>query len=462
MRAKVAGFVASVAVAVAVSSLLGLRNDQVASLTVFSSMILGTLFFWGFRLAFAFLGLAALLGLGLLDIAHLIEFAGLDIILFLVGMMIVIGFLEERHFFEYLVDAVVVRVGNDAYRVTLVMMVMAALSAALVDEVTSILFMTATMLHLTGKHKVNPVPFIIMLVFATNIGSSATVVGNPVGVIIALRAGLTFRDFLRWATPISMLALAAAVPISLQYFRGDIRKLQEGMKSAPEEAEEEESETRNESRRGLTVSWALFLGTIISLVLHHQVEELLHLERNSMLLGTAVVAAGIALLLDFREARELVERRVDWWTLLFFVMLFASVGTLAYVGVTGVIAQALLNIPGGSLTLMVVFILVAALLSAFMDNVLAVATLVPIVKDLAAYGVQEFPLWWGLLFASTFFGNLTLIGSTANIVAIGMIERRKLGMVTFIQWIKVGALVAIPTLALAVLLLYLQLGLMPP
>jgi Na+/H+ antiporter NhaD/arsenite permease-like protein len=91
-----------------------------------------------------------------------------------------------------------------------------------------------------------------------------------------------------------------------------------------------------------------------------------------------------------------------------------------------------------------------------MDNVLAVATFIPIVQDIAKTGIDVTPYWWGILFGGTLFGNLTMIGSTANIVAIGIIERQKIGHITFGQWIKPGAIVSILTLAIATLLLYLQ------
>jgi Na+/H+ antiporter NhaD/arsenite permease-like protein len=165
-------------------------------------LISGSLLFWRFRVAFAFIGVSTLLGLGLIDIPKLIEFAGLDIIIFLISAMTIIGFLEERAFFEYLINRITKLVGLNADKLVIVLMGLSALFAALVDEVTSILFITSTILHLTGKYKVNPIPFILMAVFATNIGSSATVVGNPVGVMIALRAGLSFIEFIRWATPI--------------------------------------------------------------------------------------------------------------------------------------------------------------------------------------------------------------------------------------------------------------------
>jgi Na+/H+ antiporter NhaD/arsenite permease-like protein len=208
--------------------------------------------------------------------------------------------------------------------------------------------------------------------------------------------------------------------------------------------------------------WILFIGTIAGLVVHGPAESLLGLEKNSMLLGTAVAAAGITLFVNRDKARELVERRVDWWTLSFFIFLFASVGTLQITGITSLIANSIFAASGGDeSTVFILFTIVASGLGALMDNILAVATFIPIVNSMSELGIYNYPLWWGLLFGGTFFGNLTLIGSTANIVALGMLERQKVGHITLAEWIKPGAMVSVPTLLLAMILLYLQISLMP-
>ena len=447
------------------ASRLGLTPFQTLSVAGFSVVLFGAIFFWKYRVAFAFFGVALLLAANLLDVPHLIEFAGLDIILFLIAMMTIVGFLEEKMFFEFLIEKLLMVVGPHPKRIMVVMMVMAAVSAALVDEVTSILFMVAAMLNLLGRAKVNPVPFILMLVFTTNIGSSATVVGNPVGVIIALRSGLGFADFLRWATPISIVCLAVTIPICLKLFAKDIASLKGVLEGAHgklmiERIVDEEHE--RVARRNVQQCAWLFGLTILGLVCHHQLEYLLGLPKNTMLLGVALLGAGAALALSRERARQLMEQRVDWWTLIFFLMLFASVGTLKQNGVTAVIAQRIIEFSGGNVPLLTtVFAWSCGFLSAVMDNVLAVATYVPIISDVAASGIQTFPLWWATLFGGTLLGNLTLIGSTANIVAVGLMERRGLGEITFGQWLKRGAVVAIPTLLIANLLLLAQLGMMP-
>ena len=448
-------------------SFAGLNPEQIASVTIFASLIVGTLLFWRFRLAFALVGIATMLGLGLLNTQTMIEFAGFDMILFLVGMMIVVGFLEEKKFFEHLLGKIMRGVGNNPIKLVVVLMLMSALFAALVDEVTSILFMTATVLHLTGKLRISAIPLVIMTVFATNIGSSATVVGNPVGVLIAMRAELTFMEFLRWATPISIAGLGVAIPLCLLYFRKYIREMGDALRS--EKCEEIFIENNSVTSMEITTQkesfkrpWIIFVGTIAALVAHSPLEVALGLEKNVLLPGVAFAAAGIVLFLNHNKAREMVEKRVDWWTLAFFIFLFASVGTMKMLGVTTVLAEGMYEVSGHDETsLFFIFVPITSILSALMDNVLAVATFIPVVHEFGDMGVNNYPFWWGMLFSGTFFGNLTLIGSTANIVAIGMLERRKRGNISLKDWIKPGAVISIPTMILATILVYLQIPMMP-
>jgi len=446
-------FVGMLATVVALCAVVNLTPTQILAVTIFASFIIGTLLYWQFRLAFALIGMTLLLAGRVIDIPHLVEFANMDIILFLVGMMLVIGFLEERRFFEVVMETLLAAIGRRPYALLAAMMGLAMVSAALVDEVTSILFMTTLTLHITQRFKVAPLPFVMMVVFATNIGSSATVVGNPIGVLIALRAGLTFADFLRWATPISLAVLGVTIPLCLIYFRRPMATLAAGMAGSHGKPIQVEHVPARDFRLAL----GLFLTTISALVAHHAVEEWLHLEKNTLLLGIPFLMAGVALLLEGENARALFEKRVDWWTLTFFILLFASVGTLRYVGVTDRIAEGFAALGGGSAVGILALVMVtAAILTALLDNVLVIATFIPILADLAQAGLAVQPLWWGLLFAGTLGGNATMIGSTANIVALGMLERRG-AKVRFSEWLIPGLIVTIPTVVLAFLGLVLQL-----
>jgi Na+/H+ antiporter NhaD/arsenite permease-like protein len=429
----------------------GLSPEQSVAVSVFTGIIGGTLLFWRFRLAFALVGVSILMAARLIDVPTFIEFSSLDVIVFLICMMIVIGFLEERRFFEVVVDRVLHIGRGGAVRLMTVFLGMAALSAALVDEVTSILFMMSSGISLAARFGLPLVPLLLMTVFATNIGSSATVVGNPIGVLIALNSGYGFSDFLRYSAPAAVLATFAVVLVSSVYFRDFFRRLDEGMKR--EALVRAVAEDGAERVKIDMTALIVFLGVMGGLVLHNQIEALLGLKKNTMLIGTAMIGAGVVLLIEGHKARELVERRVDWWTLTFFMLFFASVGTLHYTGVTKFLADAVGGVFGTNpLTTLPAFYTIIGLMSAFMDNVLAVAFWIPVVQEMEAVGLESKYLWWAMLKGGTYMGNLTLIGSTANIVAVGMVERQKLAHVTFRDWIKPGISVGVvPTSAVALL-----------
>src|SRR5438105_6926571 len=162
------------------SGLLIFEARQMLSITIFSMFIFGTLLFGEFRLAFAFGGIALLMGCNLLSVERFTQSASLDVLVFLIGTFLVIGFLEESQFFEHVISAIVAFIGPKPQRLLLALMIMASISSALVGEVTAVLFMAGAMLHLTNRYKLNPVPFIIMLVFACNIGSAMSSIGNPI------------------------------------------------------------------------------------------------------------------------------------------------------------------------------------------------------------------------------------------------------------------------------------------
>jgi len=191
-------------------------------------------------------------------------------------------------------------------------------------------------------------------------------------------------------------------------------------------------------------------------------EKLFGLQKNSMLLATSLGAGAVVILLNRGTAREFFIRRVDWWTLAFFMSLFASVGTLKYVGVTERIASAMLALGYHNPTLLLIaFTSAISLLTGFMDNVLAVATFIPILLELQKAGIYAFPFWWGMLFGGTLYGNLTVIGSTANIVAMGMLEKEYGKHIKFMEWLKPGFIVSTLTIAIALFLIHLQIPLMP-
>jgi len=454
--AKIAGFFCVITIVPYILSLIlaPLNTAQILSLVIFTSFIAGSLFYWQFRNAFAFIGIALLLAFNVLDIEHLIEFAHLELILFLVGMMIIIAFLEGRGVFNWLVTILIKPFFHKPYLLIAILLMVGALAAALVDEVTSILFMSAIMFKVLDGYGIsgrNALPCIMFLVFTTNIGSSALPVGNPIGVMIAFGAGMTVMDFLRWTFPIAIVCSLIVTAIAILYLKRTTPFcVQENSLTSGQNPKFERLPLTREVKGGI-----LIFGIVIAgLILQSNIEQFFGLGKNILLLGIPLIIAGFVLILDREHAHANVEK-VDWYTLLFFLFLFAAVGSLQYVGITGKIAGLVSGTGGDLLVMMLLVGGIVSVLTAFLDNVLAVATIMPVVQALAGT-IPLAPVWWTMLIGGTYCGNATLIGSTANIVAAGMVEKKGLGSFSMLGWMKIGIPISILTFFIAFFLLYMQ------
>jgi Na+/H+ antiporter NhaD/arsenite permease-like protein len=425
------------------SRLAGLNYHQSLSISIFSSSILGTLFFWDFRLTFAFLGTSILLITQTIDMDNVVKFSSLEIIFFLVGMMVLVGMLKDAGFFAWIVSLILRIKSLTGHRFMVLISVISALLACAVDEVTSIIFVVAAIFEICDYFEVNPSPFLIISVLATNIGSSGTALGNPIGILIAAKSGLTFEDFLLKAFPIMLVCLASLIVIVNFWFRKDLKELDIKIKevgsndmlikliSVPPE---------KELRKGLII-----LGvTLFFIAMHHRLEVLWGLKANTILLIMPLISSGLVMAWKHHKAREFIEKDVEWWTLLFFMLLFAQAGTLKYTGATDVLAARLAGLAGHSVTLLTGIVLwIATLGSSVLDNVVLVAAIIPVIQSFAEINssVNLQPLWWALLFGGCLGGNITLVGSTANIVALGLLEKEKKIHITFFQWFWIGLLV---------------------
>jgi Na+/H+ antiporter NhaD/arsenite permease-like protein len=426
-------------------------QTQIISVVVFSAFVAGSLFYWPFRNAFALVGITFLLVLGVVDVTHLVEFAQLNIILFLIGMFTIIVFLDDKKFFDWLMPKIVKPFYNNPYAMIAILFLLATLMAALVDEVTSILFMSLLMIKILKVYKIEGskvLPFIIFLVFTTNIGSSALPVGNPVGVLVAFQAGLTAVNFLESVFPIAIIASVVTTLIALLYLRSTIPS---SSALAKMELTKLEDLPMN---RDIKLCAVVFVATIAGLIVHAPIEVALKLPTDTLLLAVPLLMSGLVLFISRNNAPALIAK-IDWWTLLYFTLLFASVGTLAYTGVTQNIANMIAHQTTSFIGAMLLLGGTISILTAFMDNVLAVATMAPVVKSLVASGFSAAPLWWIMLIGGTYCGNATVIGSTANMVAAGLVEKRGFGQFSMLKWMKIGVPVSILTFFLGFGLLLL-------
>jgi Na+/H+ antiporter NhaD/arsenite permease-like protein len=427
------------------SNRIGLSSQQALAISIFSASVLGTLFFWDFRLGFVLVGTSILLISRTIDLTHLLEFASLEVILFLVGMMVLVGLLKEAGFFAWIVH-LILRVQNmTARKFVIIISTVSALLSTMTSEVVSIIFMVAAVLEICDYFEVDAVPYIIISVLATNIGSAATVLGNPIGILIAAKAGLTFEDFIMKAFPLAAICLTAAIIIMVIWYRKAIRQLDHNIKtfgandilirliSVPPE-------------KDLKISLAIFGATLLCISLHHRLELMWRLEPNTVLLTMPLLSSGCVMIWKWRRARSYIEEDVEWWTLLFFMFLFAQAGALKYTGATDVLARRLTELAGQSLSVLVGLVLwVSTIGSSILDNVVLVAAFIPVIQSFQALNLNLHPLWWALLFGGCLGGNITLVGSTANIVALGILEKEKNIKITFLRWFWVGLTVGVAT-----------------
>jgi Na+/H+ antiporter NhaD/arsenite permease-like protein len=184
--------------------------------------------------------------------------------------------------------------------------------------------------------------------------------------------------------------------------------------------------------------------------IHHRLEVLLDLPSNILLFTIPIISSAIIMLLRFDKAQQYVQKDVEWGTLLFFIFLFAKAGTLKYTGASDVLAQKFSSLAGNnSYVLTSILLWVSSLTSSIIDNVIVVASFIPIVQSFQSLGFVFQKLWWALLFGACFGGNITLVGSTANIVALGILEKERNIKITFLNWFWVGLSTGIITTGIA-------------
>ena len=454
MKMSLGGMIWRFGVMIGAASCVGFAGVATKALTltqsiacsVFIAIIFGTLFFWTFRLAIAFLGLAVLIFSKSLNIEQFVESSSLEVIMFLVGMMIIVGALRDLGFFTWIVQLIVAMPNLTGKKFIAVTAVASSLLACAVDEVTSIIFVSTLIFQVCDRLKLDPTPYILIAVLCTNVGSAGTMMGNPVGIYIGTKAGLSFGDFMLWAFPMMLVALGVVTALTMFCYRKALNefdkrlqaRLAQGLTLAPTVAVP--------YKAGLT----LLILTTCAIASHHQLESAFDLAPNSVLLVAPLVCSGVVMICKPNRARHYVEKEVDWWTLIFFMLLFAIAGTLEATGVDMVMAKFFSSIAGTELTTLVPFIFsVSAVGSAFVDNVIFVAAFCPVIEQLGV-SIKDMPLWWALLFGACFGGNITMIGSTANIVALGMLEKKSSTRMTFFRWFKIGLLCSVVSGAVVV------------
>jgi Na+/H+ antiporter NhaD/arsenite permease-like protein len=428
--------------------LLGVAPTALSQFSVctFVGVICTTLFFWPHRVAVAFLGVAILIGSQAMTLRGMLQATELDIIFFLIGMMIIVGALKDLGILTWVIQIIINQKHMTGMMFVIVLCLLSAVLSSIIGEVSSIIVVLALVFQVCETLKVRATPFVLMAVLSTNIGSAATMLGNPVGIFIGNKAGFTFSQFIVGATPIALVALVVTTITLLIWYRKDVSDMTEQMDLHRLHNQGLGPLLRIPHRRGLFV----LVATIGIIVFHHQIETLLGLSgvenKNAFLIVTPLVIAGLLMMYRPQRARHYVEHDVEWWTLLFFMLLFAIAGSMEEQNVTRNLADKLMGVVKGGPDAMVPFVLILSSVgSAFVDNIVFVAAFTPVIQALVERSADYSILWWTLLFGACFGGNITAVGSTANIIALGFLEKRGHVHIGFWEWFKIGAVIGLLT-----------------
>ncbi|MGW2920762.1 SLC13 family permease [Streptomyces angustmyceticus] len=401
------------------------------------------------RVAVALGGAGLMLVVGATDDASAFYSAesGIDwnVIFLLMGMMMIVGVLKKTGLFEYLAIWSVKRARAKPFRVMVMLVVITAAASALLDNVTTVLLIAPVTLLVCERLALPAAPFLIAEVLASNIGGTATLVGDPPNIIIASRAGLTFNDFLVHLVPLSAILVVVLVALCRVMFRKTFVYDED---RAAEIMALEEREAIKDPRlliQGLVVLALVVAGFVLHPVLHYAPSVV------------ALLGAGLLVAISSAQTSEVLGE-VEWPTLAFFAGLFVMIGGLIDTGVINEVSKGLAhaigsNELGGSLTLLSA----SAVLSGVVDNIPYVATMAPITSDLVHNmgGGSDHVMWWALALGADLGGNATAIGASANVVVLGIAERNR-QPISFWQFTKYGLIVTAVTITLSLAYVWLR------
>ncbi|KNY27208.1 SLC13 family permease [Pseudobacteroides cellulosolvens] len=362
----------------------------------------------------------------------------------LISMMIIIMIMKRTGVFEYLAVKVAKISKGEPVKIIVLLSIITGILSALLDNVTTVLLILPVTLSIAKDLHINPVPFIIAEIFSSNIGGTATLIGDPPNIMIGSSVKISFMDFILNDAPIAIPLLFVTTYLFVLIYRKKLKTTQEAKDKIL--AMDEYKCIKNHK---LLIKSLIVLGlTIIGFLLH----GVLHFES-----ATIAITGAVALLLISGLKPEKILHEVEWKTIFFFVGLFIMVGGIKEAGIIKMLAQGVLDITNGDLVLMSLAILwVSAIASAFIDNIPFVATMIPMIKDMGAMsGMELMPIWWALSLGACLGGNGTIIGASANVVATGIADEHG-HKITFGGYFKVAFPLMLFTLLIATGYIYFR------
>lgn len=392
------------------------------------------------RTVIALVGGMAIVVLGVISQETAIHHIDFNTLGLLVGMMIIVGVTAETGLFNYLAIKAAKKVEGKPMQILIVMSVLTALCSALLDNVTTVLLTVPVTISIAKKLNVRATPFLVSQIMASNIGGTATLIGDPPNIMIGSSTNLGFGDFAINLAPVAIIILIVTMFLLEFIYRKQLVTTDELRAHIMSLDESKELKDMALLKKSVT----MLVLTIVLFSLH----QMLHLESATV----AMFCASILLLIAYpthEKALEAVFKKVEWIAIFFFVGLFVLVGGLVETGVISMIAEKAMEITQGDTASTAILILwLSAIASAFVDNIPFVATMIPMIHEMGRMGMDNLTsLWWSLALGACLGGNGTLIGASANVVVAGLAAAAGYP-ISFVRYFKI----AFPLMILSIII----------
>jgi len=352
----------------------------------------------------------------------------LNVIFLLMGMMIFVGVMKKTGMFQFLAFKAYAMAKGNVFVLSFVLQIVTAVISAFLDNVTTMLLVLPVTIEIAVTLKINPLTLLVPEAFASNVGGTATLIGDPPNILIGSYAGLTFGQFVQNLALICSICLIASSLFLVwwnkkEYLKADVKDVPRTIAFLKEQYKITNKKLMNQ---GL-----ILLGFTILLFAVH---GFLHMPvAIAALIGSLVLVA-----LSGEDIVELLEKEVEWPTLVFFIGLFMVIAGAEETGLIQIIANFVKDLSGGNLTVAIILVLwVSAIASAFIDNIPFTATMLPIIAFLnqTIPGAESGVLWWSLSLGACLGGNGTMIGASANVVTVGLAEKAGYH-ISFLEYMK--------------------------
>lgn len=369
-----------------------------------------------------------------------------NVIFLLISMMIIVGITKKTGMFQYVAIKAAKIAGGEPIKILILLSVVTAIFSAFLDNVTTVMIITPIAILMAVELGISPVPFVISCAVASNMGGTATLIGDPPNIMIGSAANIDFNAFVFNLTPVILIIMVLFSGMLYLMFAKKM-KISNERKARIMDFDE----SKSIENKPLLVKSLIVLGIVIVGFLIH---GFLKLEPATI----ALFGAGLLMILSGEKEVDEFFHDVEWGTIFFFIGLFILVGGLVELGVIKSISSYVLSLTKGDIKSTSVLILwVSGVLSAFVDNIPYVATMIPLIKNISVQiGADKvMPLWWALSLGACLGGNGTLIGASANVVSAGLSAKNG-HKISFWEFTKFGAIVTVLTLVVSTIYLYLR------